>query len=73
MLTAARAGAKTLAQKPAGSVVSTKRLMRDVAALLARIDEERPMFDERLRKDEAREALRAFAERGPPDFWKFTS
>ncbi len=70
VLTAARAGAKTLAQKPAGSVVWTKRLMRDVAALLARIDEERLMFDERL-NDEACEALRAFAERGPPKFSKY--
>jgi enoyl-CoA hydratase/carnithine racemase len=73
VLTAARAAAKALAQKPAGSVVSTKRLMRDSAALLARIDEESVMFGERLKTGEAREALQAFAERRPPDFSKFSS
>ena len=73
VLTAARAAAKALAQKPAGSVVSTKRLMRDVAAILARIDAESLIFGERLKSDEAREALLAFAERRPPDFSKFTS
>lgn len=73
VLTAARAAAKALAQKPPGAVVSTKRLMRDVAALLARINEESRVFGERLMSDEAREALRAFAERRPPDFSKFMS
>jgi enoyl-CoA hydratase/carnithine racemase len=73
VLTAARSAAKALAKKPAGSVVSTKRLMRDVAALLARIDEESLIFGERLKSDEAREAFRAFVERRPPDFSKFTS
>ena len=73
VLTAARAAAKALAQKPAGSVVSTKRLMRDVTAILARIDAESLIFAERLKSDEAREALLAFAERRPPDFSKFTS
>lgn len=73
VLAAARAAAKALAQKPAGSVVATKRLMRDAAAVLERIDEERVIFGERLKSDEAREALRAFAERRPPDFSKFTS
>jgi enoyl-CoA hydratase/carnithine racemase len=73
LLPSARAAAKTLAQKPAGSVVSTKKLMRDVATLLARMDEERLIFDERLKSDEAREALRAFAERRPPNFSKVTS
>jgi enoyl-CoA hydratase/carnithine racemase len=73
VLTAARAAANALAQKPAGSVVSTKRLMRDVAAILARIDAESLIFGERLKSDEAREALLAFAERRPPDFSKFTS
>ena len=73
VLTAARAAAKALAQKPAGSVVSTKRLMRDVAAIVARIDAESLIFGERLKSDEAREALLAFAERRPPDFSKFTS
>ena len=73
VLTAARDAAKALAKKPAGSVVATKRLMRDVAALLARMDDESLIFGERLKSDEAREAFRAFAERRPPDFSKFTS
>jgi enoyl-CoA hydratase/carnithine racemase len=63
VLTAARAAAKALAKKPAGSVVSTKKLMRNVPTLLARIEEETLIFEERLRSDEAREAFRAFAER----------
>jgi enoyl-CoA hydratase/carnithine racemase len=73
VLTAARAAAKALAQKPVGSVISTKKLMRDAAALLARMDAESLIFGERLKSDEAREAFRAFAERRPPDFSKFTS
>ena len=71
VLPAARAAATTLAQKPAASLVSTKRLMREVAPLLARIDEEALIFTERLKSDEAREALRAFVERRPADFSKF--
>ena len=73
LLKEARAAAKMLAKKPPGSVVSTKKLMRDTAALLARMDQESLIFGERLRSDEAREAFRAFAERRPPDFSKFTS
>lgn len=73
VLMAARSAAKTLAKKPVGSVVSTKRLMRDAAALLAQIEQESLIFDERLKSDEAREALRAFVERRPPDFSKFSS
>lgn len=73
VLTAARTAARALAQKPTGSIISTKRLMRDVTRLLTRIDEESIIFGERLKSDEAREALRAFAERRPPDFSKFTS
>ena len=73
LLKTARADAKKLAQKPPGSLVSTKKLMRDVAALLARMDAESLIFGERLKSDEAREAFRAFAERRPPDFSKFTS
>lgn len=68
VLSAARAAARTLARKPLGSIVATKRLMRNAAALLGRIQEESLVFAERLRSDEAREAFRAFAERRPPDF-----
>lgn len=70
---AARTAAKALAQKPRASLMSTKRLMRNAAALLARMDEEGKLFAERLKSDEAREAFRAFIERRAPDFSKFTS
>jgi len=69
----ARAAARTLAQKPARSVVSTKRLMRNAAMLLTRIGEESLIFEKCLKSDEAQEALRAFAERRQPDFSRFTS
>lgn len=72
VLPAARAAAQALAQKPIGSVVSTKRLMRSVATLMARIEEESRIFGERLTSDEAREALTAFMERRAPDFSKFS-
>lgn len=73
VLTAARAAAHALAQKPIRSLIATKKLMRDAAALLARIDQEGLVFGERLKSEEAREALRAFTERRPPDFTKFAS
>lgn len=73
VLTVARAAAKALAKKPAGSVVSTKKLMRDVASIQERIAAESLIFGERLKSDEAREALLAFTERRPPDFSRFTS
>ncbi len=56
----ALAAAKLLASKPAGSVITTKRLMRGVPALLAKIDEEGVAFKERLTSDEARRAFAAF-------------
>jgi enoyl-CoA hydratase/carnithine racemase len=70
VLAAARAAARVLASKPAGSLVATKRLMRDAAALVARIEAENAVFGERLQSEEAAEALRAFAERRAPDFSK---
>ena len=73
VLAVARAAAKTLANKPVGSMSATKRLMRDTAVLLARIEQEKLIFAERLKSDEALEALRAFAERRPPDFSRLTS
>jgi enoyl-CoA hydratase/carnithine racemase len=73
VLTAARAAASTLAQKPVGAIMATKKLMRDAAALLAKMNAESLAFGERLKSDEAREAFTAFAERRPPDFSKFTS
>ena len=73
VLDAARTAARTLAQKPVGAVIATKRLMRDVATLVSRMEAESQVFGERLKSDEAREAFAAFAERRPPDFSKFTS
>lgn len=65
---AARAAARVLAQKPSGSLVSTKKLMRDVDGLLARMQQEGALFGERLKSAEAREAFAAFAERRAPNF-----
>lgn len=70
VLPAARAAAIALAQKPAGSLISTKRMMRNVPALLARFSEETRVFEECLKSDDAREAFRAFVERRQPDFSK---
>ncbi len=63
--------AKRLATKPLGSVVATKRLMRDMDGLAAHLATESHQFGERMRSDEAKEAFEAFAERRPPDFTKF--
>lgn len=73
VLPAARAAAQTLAKKPAGSLVATKKLMRDGEIILARMKQESAIFAERLRSDEAREAFSAFAERRQPDFSKFAA
>jgi enoyl-CoA hydratase/carnithine racemase len=71
VLPAARAAAATLATRPLGSVLATKKLMRETAAILARMNAEGQIFSERLQTGEAREAFSAFAERRPPDFSKF--
>jgi enoyl-CoA hydratase/carnithine racemase len=73
VLRAAREAARTLATRPLGAIVATKKLMRDRERILARIDEEGAIFTERLQTDEAREAFRAFAERRQPDFTKLAS
>jgi|SRR5579883_3020420 enoyl-CoA hydratase/carnithine racemase len=72
VLPAARAAARMLAQRPLGAIVATKRLMRDLPSLLARIEQEGSIFGERLKSGEAREALTAFLERRQPDFSKFS-
>jgi enoyl-CoA hydratase/carnithine racemase len=64
----ALSAARALAQRPAGSLKLTKRLMRDAEALSERIDTESGHFGARLQSAEAREALQAFFERRPPDF-----
>jgi len=71
VLPAARLAAQTLAKKPAGSLVATKKLMRDAETILARMQQESVIFGERLKSEEAREAFSAFAERRQPDFSKF--
>lgn len=73
VLPAAREAAAELARKPSGSLVATKRLMRDAETILDRMAAERVVFGERLKSDEAREAFAAFAERRPPDFSKCSS
>lgn len=69
----ALAAAKLLASKPSGSLQATKQLMRDGQAIAAIMARESDIFTARLKSPETAEALRAFAERRPPDFSKFTS
>jgi enoyl-CoA hydratase/carnithine racemase len=70
VIPAARAAARTLAEKPLGAVMATKRLMRESEAILARMARENQVFGERLQTAEAREVFSAFAERRPPNFIK---
>ena len=56
----ARAVAEAIAARPPAAVAITKRLMRDAAAIQARIAEESRHFAAQLRSDEAREAFAAF-------------
>lgn len=68
----ALAAAKNMAAKPTGALQATKELMRDgkdIAAVMARESE---IFGARLKSAETAEALRAFAERRPPDFRQFS-
>jgi enoyl-CoA hydratase/carnithine racemase len=60
--------AARLAKLPAGSLSTTKRLMRNAEVLSAQIGAESKCFAERLTTAEAREAFTAFAEKRPPDF-----
>jgi enoyl-CoA hydratase/carnithine racemase len=68
----ALAAAKLLASKPIGALQATKQLMRDSEAIAAVMAREGDIFTARLKSPETAEALRAFAERRPPDFSKFT-
>jgi len=67
----ARAAAKSIAARAPAAVVATKSLMRDTAALLARMGEENAHFARQLKSAEFKEAFTAFAERRAPDFSKF--
>ena len=66
----ARTLAQRLAKQPLGSLVTTKRLMRNADSLVRQMEAESECFAERLTSAEAREAFQAFAERRPPDFAK---
>jgi enoyl-CoA hydratase/carnithine racemase len=68
----ALAAAKLLASKPTGALQATKQLMRDSQAIAAVMAREGEIFGARLKSPETAEALRAFAERRPPDFSKFS-
>jgi enoyl-CoA hydratase/carnithine racemase len=70
--TAAADIARRLAAQPPGALATTKRLMRDAEAISAVMDIESAEFLARLKSPEAAEAFRAFAERRPPDFSKFS-
>ncbi|WP_349827301.1 enoyl-CoA hydratase-related protein [Brevibacterium litoralis] len=63
--------AAALAAKPAGSLRATKQLMREPERLLAQIEKESAVFEERLGSAEAKEAFAAFAEKRRPDFSQF--
>jgi enoyl-CoA hydratase/carnithine racemase len=73
VLPAAREAARTLATRPLGAIVATKKLMRDKQQILGLMAEEGAVFAERLHSNEAREAFNAFAERRQPDFTKLSS
>lgn len=64
--------AQRLAKQPLGSLLATKRLMRNAETLTTQMEAEGEYFESRLKSAEAREAFRAFAERRPPDFAKVT-
>jgi enoyl-CoA hydratase/carnithine racemase len=63
-----RAAADAIAARPASAVRRTKALMRDPAALAARMEVEGTHFAAQLKSPEAREAFAAFAEKRAPDF-----
>jgi enoyl-CoA hydratase/carnithine racemase len=64
----ARAAADAIAARPASAVRLTKSLMRDPAALAARMEIEGAHFASQLKSADAKEAFAAFAEKRPPDF-----
>ena len=55
-----------------GALRATKRLMRDGAQMVQRMDRESEVFAERLKTPEAAEAFRAFAEKRAPNFGKIS-
>ena len=69
----ARAAAEAVAARPASAAQITKSLMRDPAALAARMELEGVHFAAQLKSSEAKEAFAAFAEKRAPDFSKVAS
>ena len=69
----ARTAADAIAAKPASAVRLTKMLMRDPAALAARMELEGTHFAAQLKSAEAKEAFAAFAEKRAPDFTRSPS
>jgi len=63
--------AKRLVKQPIGSLIATKKLMRDAEAIGRHMDIESAEFGARLRQPEAHEAFKAFAERRAPNFTQF--
>jgi len=68
---AARTAALAIAARAPAAVVTTKSLMRDEKALLARMSEEGGHFGRQLKSAEFKEAFTAFSQRRAPDFSKF--
>jgi len=68
----ARIAADAIAARPASAVRLTKALMRDPAALAARMEIEGEHFAAQLKSAEAKEAFAAFAETRAPDFSRLT-
>ena len=67
----ARAAALAIAARAPSSVLATKQLLRNEAAMRERMGEEREHFVRQLKSPEFKEAFTAFAERRAADFSKF--
>ena len=66
----ARAAAEAIAARAPASVMGTKALMRDQAAIAAAMEAEAVVFATQLKSPEAKEAFAAFAQKRAPDFSK---